>query len=66
MQVLSHMDEAMYDIKNMNGLEQLAHALHMHEMWESAGPHFKVLESRPPSPRWLGHLTCKGARPPCR
>merc|ERR1712226_1344878 len=37
----------MYDIKNMAGLQRMAHALHMHEMWESARPQFAVLEDHP-------------------
>ena len=41
------MDDNMYDVKNMNGLERVAHAMHMHEMWQNAGPHFSHLESNP-------------------
>jgi len=46
-QVLTHMDDNMYDVKNMNGLERVAHAMHMHEMWHNARPHFSHLKSNP-------------------
>ena len=41
------MDDNMYEVKNMDGLERVAHAMHMHEMWENARPHFNNLERNP-------------------
>ena len=45
--VLTHMDDNMYEVKNMDGLERVAHAMHMHEMWENAGLHFNSLVKSP-------------------
>jgi hypothetical protein len=50
-QVLSHMDDPMYGLKNFNGLERLVHELHMHEIWERARPYYTILSYSPaPAP----------------
>merc|ERR1719228_1832259 len=40
-QVLSHMTDNDWDIRNAPPLERLVHALHMIEVWETAAPHYK-------------------------
>jgi len=39
-QVLSHMTDNDWDIRNALPLERLVHALHMLEVWETAAPHY--------------------------
>lgn len=40
-QVLSHMTDNDWGIRNAPPLERLVHALHMLEVWEEAGPHYR-------------------------
>ena len=47
-QVLSHMDDPKYGIKNLNLLDKIAHNLHMHMMWQIASPYYAELLSSPP------------------
>jgi len=42
-QTLSHMDDNLYDIKNANALDRIAHALHMQEFWLKSSLYFKDL-----------------------
>jgi len=48
-QVLSHMDNSKYDIKQYSALERLVHALHMKEVWNSVHPHYENMEKSPPA-----------------
>jgi len=50
-QVLSHMDEKLYDIKGYTTLEKLVHSLHMQETWANAAIAFQNLTHQPPSKR---------------
>ena len=34
--VLSNMDDNLYDFKNGNALDRIAHNLHMQEVWQNA------------------------------
>merc|ERR1719228_1304624 len=45
-QVLSHMTDNDWDIRNAPPLERLVHALHMIEVWETAAPNYKRLAKR--------------------
>ena len=40
--VLSHMDDTEYGIGNSNTLDQIAHGMHMHHMWNCASKKYKV------------------------
>merc|ERR1719481_1451637 len=42
-QVLSHMTDNDWDIRNSPPLERLTHALHMLEIWTEARPHYMKL-----------------------
>eukprot|EP00095_Tigriopus_kingsejongensis_P012489 maker-scaffold789_size96855-snap-gene-0.25 protein:Tk12489 transcript:maker-scaffold789_size96855-snap-gene-0.25-mRNA-1 annotation:"n-acylglucosamine 2-epimerase" len=46
--VLSHMDNANYDVKKYTTLERMVHVMHMNEMWEMAKPHYEELVAHPP------------------
>jgi len=47
--VLSHMDDTEYGIGNSNTLDQIAHGMHMHHMWNCASKKYKELVSSPPT-----------------
>ena len=40
--ILSNMDDKLYGIMNANVLDRIAHAMHMHNMWEHASKSYKV------------------------
>ena len=40
--ILSNMDDSVYGIKNTNIMDRIAHAMHMHHMWEHASKMYKV------------------------
>ena len=42
--ILSNMDDKFYGIMNANILDRIAHAMHMHNMWEHASKSYKVKE----------------------
>jgi len=46
--ILSNMDDTDYGIKNSNVLDRIAHAMHMHHMWEHASKMYKDLVENPP------------------
>lgn len=48
-EVLSHMDDASYDIRGYDALERLVHAFHMQEVWHAALPHYHNYAAAPPS-----------------
>jgi hypothetical protein len=48
-QVLSHMDNKNYDIKEYSALERLVHALHMREVWFHAQKRYADVKASPPS-----------------
>ena len=41
-QILSHMNQPDYSIKNANMLDKIAHELHMQEGWTLAGKYYQV------------------------
>jgi len=45
--VLSHMTDNDYDIRNAPPMERVVHALHMLEIWQQAGRHYKKIGKRP-------------------
>uniref|UniRef100_A0A914RC45 Uncharacterized protein n=1 Tax=Panagrolaimus davidi TaxID=227884 RepID=A0A914RC45_9BILA len=48
-EVLTHMDDSSYDVKNLSPLEKIAHAFHMEEMWVAALHAYRKLKQDPPS-----------------
>jgi len=46
--ILSNMDDSVYGIKNTNIMDRIAHAMHMHHMWEHASKMYKDLVENPP------------------
>jgi len=46
--ILSNMDDKFYGIMNANILDRIAHAMHMHNMWEHASKSYKELVENPP------------------
>jgi len=47
-QVLSHMDNEAYDMKNYSVLERVAHIMHMREMYANVQPIYQALKDKPP------------------
>ena len=45
-QILTHMDNKMWDIKHYNTLEKLVHALHMDEVWAKTKVHYDHLKEQ--------------------
>ena len=45
-QILTHMDNKMWDLKHYNTLEKLVHALHMDEIWTRTKPHYDHLKKQ--------------------
>ena len=45
-QILTHMDNKMWDIKHYNTLEKLVHALDMDEIWAQTKPHYDHLKKQ--------------------
>uniref|UniRef100_A0AC34FU70 Uncharacterized protein n=1 Tax=Panagrolaimus sp. ES5 TaxID=591445 RepID=A0AC34FU70_9BILA len=48
-EVLTHMNDNSYDVKNFSPLEKIAHAFHMEEMWAAALHAYRKLKRHPPS-----------------
>uniref|UniRef100_A0A914YEJ6 Uncharacterized protein n=1 Tax=Panagrolaimus superbus TaxID=310955 RepID=A0A914YEJ6_9BILA len=48
-EILSHMDDKSYNLKNYNPLEQIVHTFHMEEMWASALIDYRNFEVDPPA-----------------
>jgi len=53
--ILSNMDDKLYGIMNANVLDRIAHAMHMHNMWEHASKSYKELVENPPK---SGECSC--------
>jgi hypothetical protein len=47
--VLSHMDDNSYDVREYSALERLLHSLHMQEVWNAASIQYKKILQNPPS-----------------
>ena len=45
-QILTHMDNKMWDVKYYNALEKLVHALHMDEVWAKTKVHYDHLKEQ--------------------
>uniref|UniRef100_A0A914PP82 Uncharacterized protein n=1 Tax=Panagrolaimus davidi TaxID=227884 RepID=A0A914PP82_9BILA len=48
-EILSHMDDKSYNLKNYNPLEQIVHTFHMEEIWAAALIDYRNFEINPPS-----------------
>jgi len=48
-QVLSHMDNLKYDVKQYGALERLVHTLHMREVWYEALVQYQKIIAKPPT-----------------